>query len=352
MDYSKFGLGQSSTPDPLTTFGWRPAFASQLTDDERDHSQPARVTAVHRNSLELRAPGLDTTAPPHADETGPTTVGDWVLIDPGSRRILRRLDRQSLFQRRAAGETATAQPIAANVDTLFVVTSCNADFNEARLERYLILARAAGVPVVVLLTKSDLSDPDPYLDRLRKLDRALLTEALDTRAPDVAARLFPWLKPGQTVAFVGSSGVGKTTLANALRGSAEATAPIREDDAKGRHTTTARALHQLPSGAWILDTPGMRELGLTDAASGIDDVFSDIAELASGCRFSDCAHDTEPGCAITAALEAGTLDPARLARWRRLRAEDAFNSATIAERRSRDKRFGKMVKTIMKDKRR
>jgi ribosome biogenesis GTPase len=173
--------------------------------------------------------------------------------------------------------------------------------------------------------------------------------ALDARGEQPSEVLAEWCKAARTVAFLGSSGVGKSTLTNALLGTQEiATQSIREDDAKGRHTTTARELHVTPGGCLVLDTPGMRELQLTDAAAGIADVFEDIEALAASCRFADCQHETEPGCAILAAIEDDSLDPARLARWRKLQAEDAFNSASLAERREKDRAFGKLVRSAVK----
>jgi ribosome biogenesis GTPase len=159
------------------------------------------------------------------------------------------------------------------------------------------------------------------------------------------------IAPGETLALVGSSGVGKSTLVNTLSAdAAQVTAAIREDDAHGRHTTSSRSMHRLAAGGWLIDTPGMRELQLADAADGVADVFADIAELAGACRFADCRHEAEPGCAVRAALDAGSLDPARLARYRKLTAEEARNSEAIHERRARERGFGKMVKAIVKGK--
>ncbi len=344
MDYSKFGLAAAPATQPRAAYGWRADFERQLTDDDRALT-PARITAVHRTRLQAATPDGELTLPVQGDPDDPVTVGDWVLVAPDTPRLVRRLDRLSLLQRRAAGSEARAQLIAANVDTLFVVTSCNADFSEARLERYLATARAGGVTPVVLLTKADLADPAPFADRARALMPGLLAEPLDARASATADRLAPWLQSGQTLAFAGSSGVGKSTLVNTLTGTdLLATQGIREDDAKGRHTTTGRAMFRLPSGAWVIDTPGMRELGLAEAGEGIEAVFPEIESLARACRFADCAHETEPGCAILGALETGSLDPGRLARWRKLTAEDARTAETTAQRRARDRSFGKMVR--------
>jgi ribosome biogenesis GTPase len=268
-----------------------------------------------------------------------------VLADAG--RVVRLLARRSCLSRRGAGTGAETRLIAANIDTLMVVTSCNADSDEARLERYLALAEAGCAPVVVL-TRADLAAPAPFVARAERLARGLAVVAVDETRLD-AGRLRDWCRAGQTVAPAGSSGTGKTTLTNALTGAGERTAGIREDDAKGRHTTTARALRPMAGGGWIIDTPGMRALRLADAGDGIDAVFDDVTELAERCRFGDCAHEAEPGCAVRAAIEAGELDEGRLARWRKLRREDRRNSETLAEARARDKGFGKMVRGVKRE---
>jgi ribosome biogenesis GTPase len=243
------------------------------------------------------------------------------------------------------------QPIAANLDTAFIVTSCNQDFNVARLERYIALTLEAGVDPVIVLTKPDLCDtPQDYVDRAAEISDLVPVVVLDARGDAAKTALAPWCKPGKTVAFLGSSGVGKSTLVNALsEGAGVETQAIREDDAKGRHTTTRRQLHFVPGGCAVLDTPGMRELQLADAASGVADLFSDLHDLSQQCRFNDCAHETEPGCAVRAALDAGEIDNARLGRWQKLMAEDRFNTASMSERKSRDKALGKTIRQIKKD---
>jgi ribosome biogenesis GTPase len=316
---------------------------------------PARVLAVHRNGLDVANAEVSVRVPPivSTDDEGQATVGDWLFVDIARGTPRRLLERKSLFKRRAAGPGRRVQLIAANVDTLLIVTSCNQDFNVARLERYLALAREAEVTPVIVLTKADLADEvAPYQSAALKIMTGVLVECLDARDPEAVAELRPWCALGQTVAFVGSSGVGKSTLVNTLIGDpAQATAAIREDDAHGRHTTTGRSMHRLAAGGWLLDTPGMRELQLTDASEGIAGVFSDIVELAAGCRFADCRHETEPGCAIRAAIKAETLDAGRFARFRKLAREEARNSEAIWERRARERGFGRMTKSIMKEKR-
>ncbi|WP_367646393.1 ribosome small subunit-dependent GTPase A [Ruegeria arenilitoris] len=272
------------------------------------------------------------------------------MLDSTRPRSSRVLERTSLIKRRAPGTDRQEQLIAANIDTAFIVTSCNQDFKVARLERYAALALEARMTPVIVVTKTDLvTDPQNYIDAARAVSDMIDVVAFDARGDAPRTKLLPWCKPGKTVAFLGSSGVGKSTLANALLESQSIeTQTIREDDAKGRHTTTRRELHAMPNGCLVLDSPGMRELQLTDAAEGINDLFADIQELAAQCRFKNCQHDSEPECAVLKAIDEGVLDSDRLRRWRKLMAEDAFNSASLAERRSRDKAFGKMVRGVKK----
>ncbi|SFR00477.1 ribosome small subunit-dependent GTPase A [Poseidonocella sedimentorum] len=350
-DYSAFlpgGAPARREPTALERLGWGPVFARQIDADALNATPPVRVVAVHRSGLQVAGDGIDETIPPGPD----ATVGDWLRLDRARPRASRVLDRKSLIKRRAPGTGREVQLIAANIDTVFVVTSCNADFNVARLERYVALTFEAGIDPVIVLTKTDLTDDTtPFVEAARAVSERVPVVALDARGIEAAQALADWCKPGRTIAFLGSSGVGKSTLTNALLGAqAIATQGIREDDARGRHTTTRRELHGTPNGCLVLDTPGMRELQLTNAATGIAGVFDDIEALAARCRFTDCRHETEPGCTILTAIEDGSLNPARLARWRKLQAEDAFNSASFAERREKDRAFGKLVRSAVKAK--
>jgi len=337
----------SQDPASLATLGWQPCFAEQISPEALSETPPARVVAVHRSGLQILGARIDETLPPRAD----VTVGDWLLLDRAQLRASCLLSRKSLIKRRAPGTDRQVQLIAANIDTVFVVTSCNQDFNLARLERYVALAFEAGITPIIVLTKADLvTDLPAWVDAARSVSDRVPVVALDARGDDPKAKLSLWCQPGQTVAFLGSSGVGKSTLTNALAGTdAIATQAIREDDGKGRHTTTRRELHLIPGGCLVLDTPGMRQLQLADAASGIAETFEDVEALSAQCRFGNCQHEREPGCAVREAIEQGHLDPTRLQRWRKLLAEDRFNSASLAERRSKDRAFGKMVKRVMKE---
>jgi len=332
--------------------GWSPFFMSQIDLDELETLTPARIATVHRDRvvgyseighLELTLdPGITTAA---------VAVGDWVLCAPEQHRLIRVIERKTELTRGTEYHTGDKQLIAANLDTLFITSSCNNDFNVARLERYLALAHDAMITPVILLTKADQSDdPDGYVDQARQLGRDLEVIACDAKTEDIGALLAPWCGKGQTVALAGSSGVGKTTVANALTGGDALTQDIREDDARGRHTTTGRSLHAMNTGGWLIDTPGMRGLGVAEVAYGIDATFPEISERATHCKFRDCAHESEPGCAVQAGIASGDIDPARLLRFNKLKRENAHATETIAQARDRGRKLGKMYRSAVQKK--
>ena len=261
----------------------------------------------------------------------PPTTGDFVALkwNPhGEGRILATLPRKSRFDRLdPSSKRRQAQTIAVNFDTLFFLMSLNQNFSVRRLERFLAAGSTSGAPVVVLLTKRDLvgeQELAEYLAQARAHAGGAEVLAISSRTGEGLDQLAPYVQPRRTLAFIGSSGVGKSSLVNALAGEElMPTLEIREWDSKGRHTTTERELVRLSSGALVIDTPGMRELGLWEADEGISDAFADVEALIGRCRFSDCCHDTEPGCAIKAALADGTLDVSRWEAYVRLKVESA-----------------------------
>lgn len=325
----------------LRALGWSDALQAQFESTDNQHLEPARVSAVHRGArvvvgefgeLTARLPGrfLHDAAPGDIP-----AVGDWVVVerDPDGARIRAVLDRSTKFSRKVAGHETQEQVLVANVDVVFLVSALNADFNLRRIERYLATAFSSGARPVIVLTKADLC----HEAALRALEVEAVAPGTDVVVTSSITgegfdHLLAFAHPGVTLALLGSSGAGKSTIVNALAGrELQRIQDIRGDD-KGRHTTTHRELFVLDSGALIIDTPGMRELQLWDVDDGLDPAFGDIASLAAGCRFTDCRHDSEPGCAVGAAIADGTLDADRLAAYRKLERELAYLT------RKRDKR--------------
>ncbi|MEH6519551.1 MAG: ribosome small subunit-dependent GTPase A [Halioglobus sp.] len=352
-------------PTTVTTYtlaelGWNNFFLQQLSLEELASCQPARVAQQHKSELQvLTEAGELTVRTPLLSESR-LTVGDWLLLDDNSG-VHRLLERATVFSRKAAGSKVDEQLIAANVDTLFIVCSMNKDFNLNRIERYLVLANDAGVEPLVLLTKADLCENqesvDNFVDQVQALDPFLTVIALNALDDEQKTKLAPWCKTGKTLAFLGSSGVGKSTLVNTLLGSGkQSTGGIREDDSKGHHTTTSRSLHVIPSdeilAGIVLDTPGMRELQLANSEEGIEETFADIMQLATQCRFGDCDHDSEPGCAVQAAIGTDELPLRRLQSFQKLQREDLRNSASLAEKRESDKKLQKYYSSVQASSRR
>ncbi len=312
----------------LADLGWSSFFARQLTPAELRSVVPGRVTAMQRTGVTLTLSAGEREVPLggrwyRGDAQSRPAVGDWVLFNPANGQIDRVLERKSLLRRAAGVAAKEVRLIGANVDTLFVVTSCNDEFNLSRLERYLGLAREGDTRAVVVLTKRDLCEnPAQYAERVAALDGTLKIETVNALDRATLGSVTAWCGPGQTVALVGSSGVGKSTLVNTLSGTGvQATGAVRRSDRKGRHTTTSRSLHPLPQGGWLLDSPGTRELRLV--GTGVAALFEDIEKLARRCRFANCAHAGEPGCAVARAVRCGELAARRLGNYQKLKREQA-----------------------------
>lgn len=335
---------------------WVEAHARGL---EAEGLEAARVSAVERGLLLLATERgeipaelsgrLSFSADSPADLP---CVGDWVaarLHNDATEAVVHRvLPRKSLLRRRMPGSVHGVQPLAANVDTAFLIQSCHYDFNPTRLERYLVMAADGGVEPVVLLTKADLAAPED-LERMFQAVAAVTGArvlALSTLTGQGLEALRQALEPGRTCCLLGSSGVGKTTLLNRLLGAERFGTGGVSATGEGRHTTTRRQLVATPGGALVIDTPGMRELGLAGADDGLEAEFGEIARLAGRCRFADCRHEGEPGCAVQAALKSGELAGERLASYRKLRKESEFHGLSLVDKRRRDKAFGKMVKSV------
>ncbi|KOE94171.1 ribosome small subunit-dependent GTPase A [Vibrio parahaemolyticus] len=318
-----------STSNPLKRLGWKPFFQQQLTLDDYDNTIFARVIAHHRSGYLLATEAGQVHLNVHHSLPN-MTVGDWVILNE-DQQFVRLLDRLSLFSRKAAGSKVAEQLIAANVDTVFIVCSLNHDFNLSRIERYLALVHEADVEPVIVLSKADLCDDvDELKSQVQKLDPLLVIETVNGLDAESTSKLMSWCNEGQTVAFIGSSGVGKSTLVNALLGQQEqSTGYIREDDSKGRHTTTSRSIHLLPAGGILIDTPGMREIQLVDCEAGVSEAFADVE----------------------AAIENGSLEVRRFNNYQKLLREQAFNGATLAEQRAQSRQFGKLTRNVMRDKR-
>lgn len=351
--------------ETLRSYGFSDADDAAFAALGRADLVPARVVAVNRGNYDMvcargalrgEPTGRLLFATDDAQEL--PVVGDWVAVqllnDDTFALVHDVLPRRSRLRRKDPGRSVEYQMLASNIDVAFCVQSADRDFNPHRLERYFVMIRDGGIDPVVLISKIDLTD-GALRDELRRAVERVAGGArcimLSARTGEGVADFRASLSAGSTSCLLGSSGVGKSTLLNTLLGTAHfATQEVREADHRGRHTTTRRQLVRLDNGALLVDTPGMRELGNIGAETGLAETFGDIQTLIAQCRFSDCTHTQEKGCAVLAALERGDLDADRFEHYLKLQREAAYYQRSYVERRQRDKEFGKMVKSIMKGK--
>ncbi len=348
-----------------TNIGFKQWFQDRVDPAKLIDHQIARVISVNKDSYIIKSekgetPGEITgklmfTAESPLDYP---TVGDWVYaqyLDQDSFAVIDEiLPRKTVLKRKTSGKNIAFQLIAANIDTGLIVQSLDGNYNLRRLERYLVMINESRIQPVVLLSKSDLLSPEEIgnkVDEIHKLMPELRVVPFSNKAPLGLVRVEQLLTPGDTYCLLGSSGVGKTTLLNNLLNQALLeTQTVREKDGKGRHTTTRRQLIPLAKGAMIVDTPGMRELGNIAVGSGIEDTFDEIAALAQRCRFKDCSHTKELGCAVLAAVDDGRIAEARYQNYLRLNKESSFHEMSYLEKKRKDKKFGKLIKSVMKNK--
>jgi ribosome biogenesis GTPase / thiamine phosphate phosphatase len=347
----------SNAFNSLSNMGLRPFFQQQLSIEESIEEHPVRVIGRQGDWLTLlggnnshskvKLPGKWHLRP----QVEQPLIGDWLVIDKIGQPV-RLLDRVSSVCRRSSGHGQHTQYMAANIDTLFVVSSCNKDFNLSRIERYLALAFEGGAQPVVILTKADLThEPELYCRKVQQLHENVVAVSIDARSIVGCDQLMPWVASGDTVAFLGSSGVGKSTIINTLlEREVQSTQPLRAQDDKGRHTTTVRSMVQMKGGAWLIDTPGMRELRLGESSQGLREVFWDIEELAEQCQYRDCNHEETSGCAVKREINGGRLDARRLGNYLKLQREQGYLKESQWQQRDRHRRFSKMVNQVKKNK--
>jgi ribosome biogenesis GTPase len=344
----------------LEKYGWDDFFAEGFAPYAAEGYVAGRVILQHGKIYVVQTEAgereAEVTGRLRHQASGPRelpAVGDWVALrergGDGQTMIHAVLPRRSVFARKAAGMRLDEQVVAANVDTVFLVTGLDHDYNPRRIERYLIMAWESGARPVVLLNKSDLTDdPEARVREVEMVAPGVPVMILSAKHDEQLQQLAPFVGPGQTVALMGSSGAGKSTIVNRLAGSdVQRTAEVRVSDSRGRHTTTHRELILLPSGGLVIDTPGMRELQLLVSERGMRETFEEIEERARHCRFTDCRHENEPDCAVREALASGALDPARYANYRKMLGEMEELAARQDTRLAQERK--ERTKRIMRD---
>ncbi len=351
----------------LRSIGYSDWFKSRVDDEKIAAHGIARVVSVHKDSYTVTKGGDEIFAELsgnllYCSESAsdlPTT-GDWVyadFYDNDTHAIIYGVfPRKTLLKRKTAGKLVDFQLIAANIDVAFIIQSLNDNFNLRRLERYLVMVNESGIEPIILLSKCDLI-PKEEVNAIKKKVFGIAPQTTVMEFSNLTREnidsIISLLKSESSYCLLGSSGVGKTTLLNSIIGNEEfETQPVSKIQSKGRHTTTSRQLVRLESGAMIIDTPGMRELGSMSVDDGLDETFSEILELSQVCKFSNCSHTNEKGCAILAAIKAGDLSEQRYQNYLKMKKESEFNQMSYLEKRKKDKSFGKFVKLTMKNKQR